>query len=281
MAPVPLPPRFTADLFRPLNEELVALLRGLSPDEWHLPTLSRRWRVREVVAHLLDTHCRRLSFERDGLAPLAPGRPIESDGDLVAFLDDVNARWIAAAERLSPRLLTDLLEAAGRWLADSLASLDPFAPALFPVAWAGESESRCWFDVARELTEQWHHQQQIRLATGRPLLLERRFSLPVLETFLRAAPLAYRGVQAPEGTAVAVELAAPTQAVYSLLVHGGAWRLLAGEADGWAARVTLDPETAWRVLTRSLEAEEARARVRIEGAAELALPLLDTRAMMV
>ena len=33
---------------------------------------------------------------------------------------------------------------------------------------AGEAVSANWFDVAREFTERWHHQQQIRLAIGGP-----------------------------------------------------------------------------------------------------------------
>ena len=47
-------------------------------------------------------------------------------------------------------------------------SLDPFAPARFAVGLAGEETSLNWFDTARELTERWHHQQHIRLATNRP-----------------------------------------------------------------------------------------------------------------
>lgn len=33
--------------------ELVELLEGLSPDQWEAPTLCERWRVRDVVAHVL------------------------------------------------------------------------------------------------------------------------------------------------------------------------------------------------------------------------------------
>jgi hypothetical protein len=42
--------------------------------------------------------------------------------------------------------------------------LDPDAAGL-AAAWAGETDSRNWFDVAREYTEKWHHQQQLRDAT--------------------------------------------------------------------------------------------------------------------
>ncbi len=45
-------------------------------------------------------------------------------------------------------------------------ALDPDAPALFAVAWAGESQSDNRFDTAREYTERWHHQMQIREGVG-------------------------------------------------------------------------------------------------------------------
>ena len=69
-------------------------------------------------------------------------------------------------------MLTDLLERAGEQVAELVASLDPHAPALYPVSWAGEQASENWMDTGREYTEHWHHQMQIRDAVGRPRLLE-------------------------------------------------------------------------------------------------------------
>ena len=64
-----------------------------------------------------------------------------------------------------------------------------------------------WFDIAREYTERWHHQRQIALAVGRPTPIDaRRLYHPVLETFLRALPFTYRGVDAPDGTTVLVSI---------------------------------------------------------------------------
>jgi hypothetical protein len=37
------------------------------------------------------------------------------------------------------------------------------------VAWAGEAESKNWFHVARDYSEKWHHQQQIREAVSQIL----------------------------------------------------------------------------------------------------------------
>ena len=40
----------TAPLFGPLHAELLALLRGLSADDWQRPTVAGRWLVRDVAA---------------------------------------------------------------------------------------------------------------------------------------------------------------------------------------------------------------------------------------
>lgn len=48
------------------------------------------------------------------------------------------------------------------------------------MSWAGEEQSANWFDTAREFTERWHHQQQIRLAVGQPGIMSREFYYPVL-----------------------------------------------------------------------------------------------------
>jgi hypothetical protein len=125
-----------------------------------------------------------------------PDRPIQGYADFVAFLDQLNADWVRAARRLSQRVLIGLLEVALPQVADHFESLDPHADAAFAVAWAGEERSEAWFDIGREYTEQWLHQQHLRLATGRPLLREREWMHPVLALFVRAihapAPLSRR-----------------------------------------------------------------------------------------
>ena len=95
------------------------------------------WRVRHVVAHLCDTALRRLSFHRDQRRP-ASGPRGTSERDLTVFINDLNATWIAAAERLSSRVLTDLYAQVSEDLAAFVETLDPHASALFPVSWAGQ-----------------------------------------------------------------------------------------------------------------------------------------------
>src|SRR5688500_3656642 len=100
-APLPID---TRRMFRPVSASLVPLLRGLSPGQWSAPTVAGNWVVRDVVAHLLDSTLRRLSFHRDGMAPPPPPGSVESTGDFVAFINDLNAQWVSTARRLSPRV---------------------------------------------------------------------------------------------------------------------------------------------------------------------------------
>lgn len=277
----PLQPLDTSGLFPGIDAELLSLLGGLSPADWERPTVAGRWRVREVVAHLLDGHLRRLSVQRDGHQPPPPAEPIGGYGDLVRYLNELNAEWVRAAQRLSPAVLMSLLEWIGPQVAALFASLDPHGTAIFPVAWAGEERSENWMDVGREYTERWHHQAQIRDAVGAPGLLGRPWFPPLLDLSLRALPPAYAGTQAPEGSALAVAVAGEAGGVWALVREREGWRLWRGEPPAAAARVRMDGDTAWRLLYHALPAAAARERIAVEGDAALAEPLLAARSVMV
>lgn len=277
----PLAPILTADRFDALGRELISLLRSLAEDQWRLPTVAPQWTVKDIAAHLLDTACRRLSFDRDRFTPPPPDRSIDSYGSLVGFLNDLNAQWVTAFRRISPRQLTDFLESVETPLAEHMLGLDPWGRALFPVAWAGEDESLAWFDIARELTERWHHQQQIRLAVGAPPLDDPWLSEPVFDTFVRAVPHGYREIAAPAGTALAVRIEGRKVYAYTLRAReGGGWDLLAGEAADPAARIVLAEEPAWLLFTKGLRGEAAQRRARIEGDEALAAKFFEILAVM-
>ena len=270
----------TAALFPGLHAELLALLRALAPADWERPTLAGAWRVRDVVAHLLDGDLRKLSAQRDGHRLAPPEATLESDAGLLQWLNELNADWVRAAGRLSPAVLIDLLAVTGPAVAQMVASLDPFGPALFPVAWAGESASLHWMDIGREYTERWHHQQQVRDAVGAPLLNARRWLHPVLAISLRALPHRYREVTAPEGACLAFEIAGGAGGIWSLTRESGRWALGEGPATSVQASVVVAEDDAWRIFFKALSPAEAALRVRIGGDTELAKPFLDVRAVM-
>ncbi|MDF1504441.1 maleylpyruvate isomerase N-terminal domain-containing protein [Roseisolibacter sp. H3M3-2] len=273
-----LPPRDTAPLLRPLLGELLALLRGLSADDWARPTVAGAWRVHDVAAHLLDGDLRKLSAYRDGhLVP--PDGPIASERDLARFVNGMNAAGVAWGARVSPRLLTELLALAGGWVADLLESLPPEAPSLFPVSWAGESASAQWMDTAREYTERWHHQMQIRDAVGAgAVLLAPRWYGPLLDASVRALPHALAAVDAPREATAAFEVAGDDAWAWTLTRGDSGWALGAARHSALAARVRATPDAAWRVL---YNAPYDPSAVRVEGDAALGAALLRTRSVIV
>ena len=280
----PLAQLSTAPLFPDLHADLLSLLRGLEPADWERPTVAGAWRVRDVAAHLLDGELRTLAAHRDGHALSTDGL-VSTYEDIVALIDRLNAGGVAFAARLSPRLLTDLLEVTGRWMSSFVASLDPDAPALFAVAWAGEAQSDNRFDTAREYTERWHHQMQIRAAVGgraKPeVLLAPKYLVPLLETSVRVLPHAYRAVSAPEGTSVALRVATSPPHAWTLRREGGSWRLYGGEVAQPTARVTAEPDVLWRLFFNALRASEAPQALAVDGPPELVVPLVHARSVMV
>ena len=269
---------------------LLELLDGISDEDWDRQTIVPAWRVRHVAGHLLDTALRRLSIVRDGFG--AEGPASGAPEDVRAFVDRVNAEGVAVFGRLSPRVLRAQMAEAVTALHEHLRQLDPLAPATFAVSWAGETTSANWFDTARELTERWHHQQQIRLALDRPGIMTRAMYHPVLDCFMRVLPHTYRAVDAPPGTAVDLQVTGDA---------GGIWRLERA-ADGWglfaiiestveedepplppadaAATIRVPEDAAWRLFTKALPAEEAGRVITVEGDRTLAAPALGAVAIV-
>jgi len=271
----PLEPVLVLERFGPLHGELIGVLRSLSPDDWNRPTACPLWSVRDVAAHLLDDDLRRLSFHRDGQPP--PGQAPVSGADLVALVNRMNAEWVAVARRMSPRVIVDLLEVTGPWVVELFRATDPFAPGFWGVTWAGEQASAHWFDVGRDYTERWLHQQQIREAVGAPPLTGREWLHPVLELFVRALPFAYRETVAAPGTTVVIAIGGSAGGEWTLRRDGQQWGLYAGAAQEPAASVTMTDDTAWRLFSKGLKGEAARARVTVsgdQGLADVALTAL-------
>ena len=277
---MPLPVVDTRPLFRPLIREIVAFLRALSPDDWLRPTVAGSWRVHDVAAHLLDTALRRLSFGRDAWRSPNGPRLTGAEPDFVAHINELNAVWIRATDRLSPRVLTDLYAMAGEQLADSFEEVSLDAQAAFGVSWAGESRSAAWLDVGREFTEVWHHGAQIRDAVGAGPFPDPAWLHAVLEIALHALPHAYGRLHGEPGLAGGVEMSGPAGGTWTLR-YDRRWDIDEGESRRAAARATIEDEAAWRLLFNALPPSVAERAVRIEGDRALIQPLIRARSVIV
>jgi uncharacterized protein (TIGR03083 family) len=271
-------PILGAHLLRKVDEKLIELLRSLSPSEWEAQTVAPRWQVRDVAAHLLDTVLRKLSLVRDSW--YVENVNIQSPQDVVTLVNRLNEEGVTVYRRLSPSVLIDMMKLACEQSASFHESLDPFAEAAFGVSWAGEERSLNWFDTARELTERWHHQQQIRVATDRPGIMTRELYHPVLDCFLRGLPHLYRDTEAPSGTVLLVEISGECGGKWFLSRNNGKWELVKEAGAELAARVTIPQEIAWRVFTKGIDRDSARAQIKVEGDPHLANRVLDLTAIV-
>jgi uncharacterized protein (TIGR03083 family) len=269
-----------ADRFPALRIQLLELFADLSEEDWARPTAAPLWSVKDIAAHLLGGDVWILAGKRDGFRP----DKLPEYGQLIELVNRLNAEWVLAARRMSPRLLMDFLAFTGPEVEACFASLDPLAMG-GPVSWAGPEPAPVWFDIAREFTERWHHQQQIRDATGRPPLYDPYFLSPVLDTFVRALPHAFRHAVAQVGTVVRFEISGPAGGVWFLHKMEQAsleqsWTLVLKSGTEPAAEVILPQDIAWRLFTKGMDREKARAQAVIRGDAGLASSIFATTAII-
>lgn len=245
--------------FETTRGALLELLGGLEEQAWTAVTAARPWAVRDVVAHLLGDDVARLSRSRDGHSI-----PLESD--FPASLHRANAEWVAALRGVSPAVLVELLHTTSTAVAAFWRSVDLTAQNE-AVSWAGPGPAPVWLDCARDFSEDWVHQAQIREATGQAPLDRRDIRTLLLDTLLRAIPhtLDRRG---PAGAELRIDLVD--------LDRSWSWRR---GSDGWEwadqaispdATIRIDSETLWRVAVRMTKPTEATARASISGEASLA-----------
>jgi uncharacterized protein (TIGR03083 family) len=273
-----LEPILCAHLLRKVDAKLVTLLASLTPHEWDLQTVAPLWRVRDVAAHLLDTVLRKLSIVRDSwyAEPVRVSKPEEA----VELVNRFNREGVTVYRRLSPAVLIEIMEQVCEHSAQFHESLDPFAQATFNVSWAGELSSLNWFDTARELTERWHHQQQIRFATNRPGIMTRELYHPVLDCFVRGLPHLYRDILEPAGTTVVLEISGECGGQWFLEKARLGWHLITRAEGQIASRVSIPQELAWRVFTKGIDRDSARANTNIVGDVRLGEKILQLTAIV-
>lgn len=271
------PPLDTRPLFPLERAEFVALLRQLDPVDWYRSTVCPGWRVHDVAAHVVHDYLRKLSAARDG------GRgpdPLPGE-DLPRFLHRVNQEFVEVASRWSPRVLIDLLDHLGSRLDEFWKTLDlrQFGEA---VSWAApDVPAPVWLDVAREYSEYWVHQQQVRDAVGRPGAGTERLTTPVIDTFVRAVPFALRNTFAASGTCLEIQVTGPGRGTWTVLRRSAIWTVDRGAPARRAdALIRLSSDCLWRVATRGITVRDARTRTTISGEQALGTAALNLVAVI-
>jgi uncharacterized protein (TIGR03083 family) len=266
------PPLDVRALFPVERGALVDLLAALEPDEWSRATVCPGWAVRDVAGHILHDYVRRLSAGRDR----HPGPEFGPDETLAAFLARTNEDFVRTARQISPRLMIDLLAHLGMQLDDEWSSREIGDPAGVDVSWAAPGrEAPAWLDIAREYSELWVHQQQIRDAVGHPGATDPRLLHPVLDTFMRALPQTLDRTSAPVGTVVRVRVPGPAGGQWAAARRIDRWSLDHDAPAVVAAEVEIDADTLWRLATRGITVQAARNQATMRGDTTLSSAVLD------
>jgi uncharacterized protein (TIGR03083 family) len=269
------PPLDVRPLLAPLRDALVEVMSDRSDAAW-LTATTTGWTVADTVAHLLGDDLARLARTRDGHQ--VPGPTQEETFE--AWIDRFNHEWVVAARRLSPRLLVELLAHTGKQVRALWAGHELDEPSE-AVSWAGVDPAPLWLDIARDYTEYWVHQAQIREALDEPLLLEERFVEPVVSTFLRALPWTLRHVVPAEGeeATLSVHVSDLTPGDWHLRADHQGWRFVPAVAHADTA-VTWSSDTVWRLGSRMIDPPTARARAHVDGDVDVAAAVCDLLAII-
>lgn len=270
----------TRRLFRKNTEEMLRLLSSLNRDQWLSSTCYPHWTVKDIAAHLLQTGLKRLSRQRDGFLSREPLPPLTFN-ELLDIINSSNDSWHEMFASVSPELIVSLLTHTEYDLCTYFEQLPLSGDAPFSVAWAGETVSQNWFDMAREWTERWHHHQQIREEVGASPLTQRDYLYPVVDTLIRAVPWWYSSLVADEGTQIHIHITGEAGGSWTLLREKDNWELKSGfSGNTAAAQISLSDDTAWRFLTRTISSGQAADLMEFSGNLQLAKHFLYAKAIM-
>lgn len=270
-----------------LDEEWQAIAElgdQLAPEEWELPSECPGWCVRDLLSHMVGTE-RSLLGEP---APPDPGPARHVHNPMGA----ANEAWVAARRSAAgSEVLAEFREVTALRLA-TLRSFDE-------ARWASPGPSPVGTVPYREfmqvrLMDCWVHEQDVRVATGRP----GHRSGPVADAALAriASAMGFvvaKKVGAPDGTSVRFALAGDPPRLLDVEVEGGRGRVgalapvpssphVAGAPEPTVV-LDMDVEVFWRLGCGRVSGDAAldAALVGVRGDLELGRAVVRSMAFMI
>lgn len=249
-------------------EDLLAVLRELTPEEYERPALPG-WTVHDVLAHLAH-----LESEAADMPQPSGGRvdDVEPKRNQPMPTAITQAGVSARRGRSAAELLEEFERAcsARRERLADLETSDPKAPA------PGFAGALGW-DIGTWLRNRpidlWVHEQDIRTATGRAVATSEAGAAHVAEVMTAAFPAALRRL--PVGTSVVTRISGPQGRILAARVgEDGRATPFAVEGPDEGSDVTLDmDDVTWLRLTAG-RLDPAAADVAVTGDAQVATTVL-------
>ena len=257
-----------SDRFHDLDKKLFELLNSLSKEEWSKQTVAKLWTVKDVTAHLLDGNIRVLSGLRDKYQGESP--KINSYQDLLDYLNRLNAEGVTSMKRVSSKMLINLLEHTGPPFCEYYASLNLLKKAEYSVAWAGESESKNWMHIAREYTEKFLQQQQIRDAVGKQEIMTKYYFNPFLDVCMYTLPHTLRNTSAEQGDINKMEITGEAGGTWFVQYGGNKWTRIDSLSNTLpTTEIKIDQDTSWKLFSKSIRPTDLIGKIVINGNKEI------------
>jgi uncharacterized protein (TIGR03083 family) len=276
-----IPDRATADyaaLFEIERERLLRFLDSLASDDWDRDSPCPGWTVLGLTAHLFGGDLSTLSRQRDGHFGTEPPAGLPDDDAFAGWLDRLQDDWVAAARRISPRLLVDLLRHTGPQLAAHFRSQDPSVRTAH-VSWAGSEAAPVWLDQGRELTEYWIHRQQLQIAANRRVELETDLTGAVLDALRWAYPYRLGQLTRQDGETVVIEIRGAVDRRWTLQWQHGSCAFVDTAGGPVVGRLTMSTDQAWRLLSNNLD-PRAQQDIDLSGDPKVTAAIRRTRAII-
>ena len=261
-----------------LGEEwgaIETMARDLVEAEWDLPSECPGWTVRDVLSHLIGIE--RVLLGDPAPAPLEP-LPAHVQNEVGAR----NEAWVAERRARPGRdVLAEFEEVAARRLADlrafPVARFDEIGPT--PV---GEVPYREFMNV--RVMDSWVHEQDIRVATGRPGHDSGPAAQLSLDRLASAMPFVVgKQAGAPEGASVRFDLRGSMPRRIDVVVRDGRAKAVSTLDAAPNAVLAMDLEVFWRLACGRVDGESARLAGLVEATGDegLACSVLDAMAFMI
>jgi uncharacterized protein (TIGR03083 family) len=231
---------------------IVELGEGLAPADWDRPSECPGWDVKDLVSHMIGTE-RSLLGDPEPPEPPEPAPPHVRNG-----VGAGNERWVAARR---PRPGADVLAEFGDVTARRLAQLGSFPPERFEEAGPSPVGVVPYREfMAVRVMDCWVHEQDMRVALGRPGRVEGRPAEVALGRIASAMPFVVgKRAAAPEGSSVRFEVQGPGGRRLDVLVRDGRAGV-ADELDGTpTSTLTMSTDAFWRLGCGRIGAEIALA----------------------
>ena len=106
------------------------------------------------------------------------------------------------------------------------------------------------------------------------------FFKPLIQTFMMALPYTYRNCKPEKKSVVKVEITGESGGVWCIQYIPGKWIFFDSDNSQPDTIIKMNPDTAWKLMTKALSREASEERITIEGDKELGQPIFTMASVM-